>query len=121
MEESFDSIQSIVQTHLSRISHFKAYQNQTEFQEYFKLRELLNSQPEMGKEDWIRECQLSYAQITIAKRIHKLFKEDEHTLAHFWGVVPGDFVHVKRHYWENVMTQIAQYKEIQIVEAWEFE
>jgi hypothetical protein len=83
MEESFDSIQSIVQTHLSRISHFKAYQNRTEFQEYFKLGELLNSQPEMGKEDWIRECQLSYTQITIAKRIYKLFKEDEHALAHF--------------------------------------
>ena len=106
MEESFDSIQSIVQTHLSRISHFKAYQNQTEFQEYFKLGELLNSQPEMGKEDWIRECQLFYAQITIAKRIYKLFKEDEHALAHFRGVVPGDFVYVKRHHWKNVMTQI---------------
>ena len=84
MEESFDSIQSIVNTHLSRISHFKAYQNRTEFQEYFKLRQLLNSKPEMDKKDWIQECQLSHTQIQIATRVYQLFKDDEQALAQYY-------------------------------------
>ena len=96
MDESFDSIQSMVNTHLSQISHFKAYQNWTEFQEYFKLGQLLNSKPAMDGEDWIRECQLSHTQILIATRIYHLFKDDEPALAQFWGVVPGDFSQVKR-------------------------
>ena len=82
IEESFDSVRSIVQTHLAWISHFKAYQYHTEFQEYFKLGQILNQNLEMSKENWIAECQLSYSQITIVKRIHKLFQDDESALAH---------------------------------------
>ena len=106
MDESFDSIQSMVKTHLSRISHFKAYQNRTEFQEYFKLGQLLNSKPAMDGADWIRERPLSHTQILIATRIYHLFKDDEPALAQFQGVVPGDFSQVRRQHWENVMTQI---------------
>ena len=75
----------------------------------------------MDEEDWVHECQLSHTQILIVTRIYHLFKDDEPALAQFRGVVPGDFSQVRRQHWENVMTQIAQYKEIQIVEAWEFE
>ena len=75
----------------------------------------------MDKEDWIQECQLSHTQIQIATRVYQLFRDDEQALAQFWGVLPGDFGHVRRQHWENVLVQIAQYKEIQIVEAWEFE
>jgi hypothetical protein len=121
IEECYDSIRSIVHTHLSRISHFKAYHHRMEFQEYFKLGQILNQNPETTKESWIAECQLSYSQITIAKRIHKLFRDDESALAHLRGVTPTDFELVRRHHWETVMQQIAQYKTIQTVEAWEFE
>ena len=56
MEESYDSIRSIMQTHLSQISHFKAYQHYTEFQEYFKLEQILNQNQNMTKDEWIAEC-----------------------------------------------------------------
>ena len=98
MEESFDSVRSIVQTHLARISHFKAYQHRTEFQEYFKLGQILNQNQNMTKDDWIAECQLSLAQVTIAKRIHKLFRDDESALAHLRGIAPSDFDRVKRYH-----------------------
>ena len=95
MEESFDSVRSIVQTHLARISHFKAYQHRTEFQEYFKLEQILNQNQNLTKDDWITKCQLSYSQITITKRIHKLFHDDESVLAHIQRIILSDFEQVK--------------------------